>query len=261
MGNSPLNIVICIKTVALKAPDSAGHIPRGAYALNPFDQPALEAALTLKEAYGGRTTALSMGPPWATGALHETLALGIDRAVLLSDPALAGSDTLATSTALAAALEQLKPWDLLIFGSRTADGDTGHVGPQTALRLDLPMVTGAVQITAEGNKLQLVRRADGMVQHFEAAMPAAVGVHPSAWPLREMPLGGIEASYASGVIETVSLEDIQVPAASVGENGSPTRVLSTRPIKREKACTFIEGAAAEQVEGLVRQLKDQGLLE
>jgi len=256
-----LKIIVCIKTVALQAPDTKGRIPREAYTLNPFDQPALEAALELKETCGGHIAILSMGPPWATAALREGLALGIDRAVLLSDPGLAGSDTLATSTALAAALERLKPWDLLLFGSRTADGDTGHVGPQTALGLDVPMVTGAGKITLAGEELRVERKADGLVENFHMDLPGAVTIHPGGWHLREISLGGIEISYSEGTIENWSLADIGLEPDRVGENGSPTRVFSTRPIRRDKACAFIEGPPSEQADQLVDQLKDQGLLD
>jgi electron transfer flavoprotein beta subunit len=256
-----LNLTVCIKTVALKAPDKAGRIPRDAYALNPFDQPAMEAALELRGKYGGKITGLSMGPPWATAALHEALALGFDRAVLLSDPALADSDTLATSTALAATLEKLKPWDLILFGSRTADGDTGHVGPQTACGLNIPMVAGTTKIAMKPKGLEVVRNADGLIETYKMTLPGAVTIHAAGWSLREIPLTGIQTSYGTGTIETWSLADIGLLPDRVGTMGSPTRVVSTRTVKGEKTCTFIEGNVAEQADQLVSQLKDQGMLD
>src|SRR4030065_2112942 len=83
-----------------------------------------------------------MGPDVACLSLYGAMALGVDRAVLISDPALAGSDTLATSTALGAAVMKLRPFDLILFGTRTSDSDTGQVGPQTAVRIGLPIITG-----------------------------------------------------------------------------------------------------------------------
>ncbi len=258
---NPLKLIVCIKTVALKAPDRQGCIPREAYALNPFDLPALAAALDLKERCSGKVTALSMGPPWATAALHEALALGVDRVILLSDPALAGSDTLATATALSAAIQRLSPWDLLIFGSRTADGDTGHVGPQTAWGLGLALLGGVTQISLETDGLQAERTADGLLEHYQMGFPGALSVHPDGWPPREISLMGIEASYGGGIIETWGLDDIQVNSAQVGEAGSPTRVFRTRSLTREKRCAFIEGPPAQQAERLVRHLQELGLVE
>jgi electron transfer flavoprotein beta subunit len=130
-----VNIIVCIKSVVTEAP--RGKIVRTAdkCALNPFDRPVLEMAVQLKERTRGSVTALSMGPPIADAALHEALAAGADRAVLLCDPALAGSDTLATATALCAGVQFLSPFDLLLFGTRTSDSDTGQVGPQEIVHM------------------------------------------------------------------------------------------------------------------------------
>ena len=141
-----MHIIVCIKSVVIDAPRGKTVRTADTCALNPFDRPALEVALQLKEKHGGSVTVMSMGPPTAETALREALAAGADRAVLLCDPAMAGSDTLATSTALCAGVSGLAPFDLLLFGTRTSDSDTGQVGPQTAVLLDLPMVTGAVRI-------------------------------------------------------------------------------------------------------------------
>ena len=131
-----LNIIVCVKSVVLDAPK--GRVVRSSESceLNPFDRPVLEVALNLREAHGGKITAISMGPEASALALIETMALGIDRSILISDPALAGSDTLVTSTALAAAIQKIAPFDLVLFGTRTADSDTGQVGPQTAALLE-----------------------------------------------------------------------------------------------------------------------------
>ena len=149
-------------------------------ALNPFDRPALEIALQLKETHGGSVTVISMGPPSAEAALREALATGADRAVLLCDPALAGSDTLATSTALRAGVDYLAPFDLLLFGTRSSDSDTGQVGPQTAVLLGIPMVTGAVKIDGAHERFTVERKVDGFQEIFAVTTPAALTIHPTA---------------------------------------------------------------------------------
>ena len=254
------HIVVCIKTVALQAPDPNGRIPAEAYDLNPFDRPALEATLRLKEQSGCTVTALSMGPEFADPTLRQTLALGIDRAVLLSDPRLADSDTLATSTALAAALRQLQPFDLIVFGARSADGDTGHVGPQTAVALGLPMVTGVWEMERSDHFLRVIRRADGMVDTFEMTLPGCVAIHPTAMQLRETALSGIEDSFTRYKVNRWSMGAVGISPHAVGSEGSPTRVLSTRPIRHKQKCDFIQGNDAEKAEQLLHRLMAEGLL-
>jgi len=132
--------------------------------LNPFDRPVLETALRIKEARGGIVTALSMGPESSISAISEARAMGVDRGVLTCDPALAGSDTLATSTALAAAIGKLAPFDLVLFGTRTSDSDTGQVGPQAALLLGIPLVTQVHSIEHIDSGLYVERTADGLLR-------------------------------------------------------------------------------------------------
>jgi len=106
--------------------------------VNPFDMYAIEEAIRLKEKHGGQVIAISMGPPQAEYALREALALGCDEAILLTDRKFAGADTLATSYTLSLAISKIKPFDLIICGHKTTDGDTGQVGPELAAWLKIP---------------------------------------------------------------------------------------------------------------------------
>ena len=255
-----MHIIVCIKSVVVDAP--RGKIVRSAdnCALNPYDRPALEVALRLKEKHGGAVTALTMGPPTAETTLREALAVGADRAVLLSDPALANSDTLATSTALGACVRSLAPFDLLLFGTRTSDSDTGQVGSQTAALLDLPMVTGALNIDGTVDRLTVERGVDGFLEVYEVALPAALAIHPTAALPRDPALGGLAAAFDEMPVETVSIDRLDLDPSLVGESGSPTRVLSMKPIIKNRACRWIEGTPAAQADTLVRQLVDAGLI-
>ncbi len=229
-------------------------------ALNPFDRPALEVALRMKEELGGTVTALSMGPEASASALYEAMAMGVDRMVLLSDPALAGSDTLATSTALAASIAKLSPFDLVLFGTSTADSDTGQVGPQTAVLLDLPMVTWAHSIDWTDPGLHVKRRADGFYEEFELSLPAALTIHPRSVKPRDIGLAGLESAFEQGKIEKWTLSDLDISANQVGWAGSPTRVPAWTRVTRERKCEFISGTTKEQVEGLVSRLVESGLI-
>lgn len=255
-----MNIIVCVKAVMAKAPIGSAVRSSETCLLNPFDRAALELALQLRDAHGGKVTALSMGPDTIVPILLETRAFGADRAVLVSDPALAGSDTLATSTALAAALGTLAPYDLLLFGARTSDSDTGQVGPQTAVLLDLPLITGAHSLQINDGVLTVKRRLDGYLESYEANMPAALTVSPKAVAVRDLPLMGIQTAFEQQRVDLLRLEDLNLSVDEVGESGSPTRVVSLRRIERKRRCELIAGTPSEQVETLVKRLADSGLM-
>jgi electron transfer flavoprotein beta subunit len=255
-----LHIIVCIKSVATDAP--RGKIVRTAdkSVLNPFDRPALEVALQLKEKHGGAVTVLSMGPPTAEASLREALAMGADRAVLLCDTALAGADTLATATALCAGVKHLAPFDLVLFGTRTSDSDTGQVGPQTAVLAGLSMVTGTIGIDGAPDRLIVKREVDGFQEVYEVATPASLTIHPAAAGPRDAALGGIAAAFDEMPVETLTIAQVGLDPNQVGDAGSPTRVRSMKPTKKDRACRWIDGPPTAQADELVRQLVDAGLI-
>jgi len=253
-----LHIIVCIKSVVVEAP--RGKIVRtpDKCALNPFDRPVLEIAMQLKAVRGGSVTVLSMGPPSAEASLREAMAAGADRAVLLCDPALAGADTLATATALSAGIGKLAPFDLVLFGARTSDSDTGQVGPQTAVLLELPMVSGARAIEADANTLTVSRDLDGILETYALDMPAALTVHPSAAPPRDPELGKIVEAFDEKTVESIALGQLGLEPAQVGDAGSPTRVLSMKTVTRKRTCQWIEGSSEAQADALVKKLVEAG---
>lgn len=255
-----LKIIVCIKSVIVNPANQSVVRTSDSCELNPFDRPALEQALRMKEAMGGTVTALSMGPESSAFTLHEAMAMGVDHGVLVSDPALVGSDTLATSTVLAAALKRLEPFDLAFFGTRSADSDTGHVGPQTAVLLDLPMVTWAHSIESSETGLLVERRIDGFLERYELPFPSMLTFHPNSVEPRDLGLSGIKGAFEEGEIQRWGLSDLDLSPSVVGEKGSPTRVLSLSRAHSTKKCEFLDGTAEEQVEELLRRLLDSGLI-
>ncbi len=249
-----LNIIVCIKSVILDAP--GGRVVRTIdnSVLNPFDRPALEKALELREQSGGSVTALSMGPEVSAQALREALAMGVDRAVLVSDKALAGADTLATSKTLSAAIKKLEPFDLVVFGVRSSDSDTGQVGPQTAVQLGLPLVTGVCEIESHDSTVTLRRKMDEFVENYEMSLPGAITIHPRAVQPRDPSLEMIERVFKEGCLERMTLKDIGLTKEETGEKGSPTKVVSMSKIKRKRKCEFLSGSVEEQAAELVRRL-------
>ena len=260
-----MRIAVCVKSVVKKEPKAVqgSRVPRNPEdcVLNPFDRPALSLARSLA-GEAGDVVVVSMGPPAAREALYEALAAGADRGVLVSDPALAGSDTLATSRALAAALGKLAPLDLVMFGARSSDSDTGHVGPQTAEILDLPLCTWTREAALEedGRSLAVVREADGFREVASLPLPAALTVHHQARPPEDTALTGIQEAFSRKPVETWTLADLSLNPARTGEPGSPTTVLSMARAERTRKCEFLTGDTQAQAVELARRLKDKGLL-
>ena len=255
-----LHIIVCIKSVIVNAPNDGVVRSSDSCELNPYDRPALEVALRIREELGGTITALSMGPEPCAFSLNEAMAMGIDRGVLLSDPAFAGSDTLATSNALAAAIKKLAPFDLVFFGTRAADSDTGQVGPQTAVLLDLPLMTGVHSIEPKDDGLFVERRIDGFLESYEVAFPAVLTIHHSAVQSRDVGLLGIELAFNEGDSKTWSLKDLSLSEDRVGEAGSATRVLALSRVESKRKCDFLTGSPEEQIDELISRLSKSGLI-
>ncbi|HUT73338.1 MAG TPA: electron transfer flavoprotein subunit beta/FixA family protein [Armatimonadota bacterium] len=215
--------------------------------INPFDVPAIEEAMRLKERYDGAAVMLCMGPPWAEEALRKALSFGVDEAVLLSDRALAGSDTLATSAALAAAIRKLgehQPVDLVICGKQTIDGDTAQVGPGIATRLGFAQLTYVDQVASvdlETRRIRVRRMLEGAREIVEAPLPALLTVVKEINQPRyaTMPnlIRGLRAE-----IPVWRAQDIGVSADEVGLEGSPTQVRRIFPPPRRGAGEIIAGA-------------------
>lgn len=181
-----MHIVVCIKQV----PDSAQirvHpvtntiMRQGVPAIvNPYDLFSLEEALQIKDRIGGRVTVLTMGPPQAEAALRKCISFGADDAILVTDRAFAGADTLATSYALAAAITRISQdlaVDMVFAGKQTIDGDTAQVGPGIAKRLDLQLLTYVSKVDAlDAVKREIViqRRAEGGVQVLQTKLPCLI---------------------------------------------------------------------------------------
>lgn len=193
--------------------------------VNPFDEYAVETALRLKEQYGGKVTVLSMGPPQAASALRKCLAMGADKAVLVSDRAFAGADTWATSYTLAKAIEKIGKPDIIFCGKMAIDGDTAQVGPGIAEHMELPQTTYVQKIREAYDDRLIVERAfEGGYEVVSVQLPAIIAVDKSIGEPRYPSVkGSIKASRAQ--ITTWSAADIQADEAKIGLNGSCTQVM------------------------------------
>src|SRR6266446_3377041 len=224
-----MKIAVCVKSV----PEGNSRIDPGTNrldrsgegALNAFDANAVEEALQLQDATGeGEVVLVSVGPAKAQDALRKALAMGADRAVLVSDETAAGSDLVATSSILAKALER-EGADLILFGQQARDSDGAVLWAAVADRLRLPVVSQAAEITHDGGKLTVKRQTEFGYDVIEAPLPAVVAVSDAINEPRYPSLKGIMGAK-SKPFETLSLGDIGVDAGDVGEAGSKTEVLA-----------------------------------
>jgi electron transfer flavoprotein beta subunit len=244
-----LNIVVCVK----QTPDTAatvtvqdGKVSWGdaALVINPWDEYAVETALRLKEAQGGKVTALSMGPEAAREAIKHALAMGCDEALLVSDPAITAPDSLAASAVLAAAVKKLGEVDLLFFGRQAVDSDTGLTAAQVARRLGWPALTlvaamGAVDPSAR--TVVVERMLDEGRQEIKAPMPAVISVVKEICEPRYPSFMGIRKASKTP-IPVWSLADIGLEAAPASALAWP-EVFA--PPKVETKCEMIEGDSAQ----------------
>ena len=224
-----MNIIVCLKQVpdteAVKLNPETNTLVRDGVEniMNPFDRQALEAALMLKDKEGAKVTVLTMGLPQATDILKEAIAMGADDGILLSDRALAGSDTLATSIALAAAVKHIGGYDLVMSGKQAVDGDTAQVGPEMAEHLGIPQITGALKVDFADGKFVVVRENESSVQTLACAAPLLVTVTRAEKEPRFASIKG-KMKARKAVIPTLTVADLAIDTKLVGLSGSPTKV-------------------------------------
>src|SRR5947199_4816370 len=247
-----MKIAVCVKHVpeGVKRIDaSSKRLDRsGEGALNAFDANAVEEALRLKEAAGGGEVVLvSLGPAKAQDALRKALAMGADRAVLISDDAVAGSDLVATSYALAKALER-EAADLVLFGQQAGDSDGAVLWSAVADRLRRPMVSQASEITHADGKLTVKRQTEFGYDVIETPLPAVVAVSDAINEPRYPSLKGIMGAKSKPQ-ETLSLSDLAVEEDRAGEHGSRTEVyaLNDPPARADSKKIEDDGNAAQVI--------------
>lgn len=258
--------IVCVKQVPREPvfKRSAGFLQmdrdRAEGILNPDDRSALEKALEIRQRHGGKVVTVSMGPPAAEAVLRETLAAGADEAVLLSDPAFAGADTLATACTLAAGIRRIPGWTLILCGSRSLDSDTGQVGPQLAEFLDLPMTTRVVKLEVRKGEVLVERLLDGCRERLVMNLPALLTVRGDGRARRALSLRALEDSFGKGSVIRWGLKDLELDSASVGWEGSPTRAKEYAVWQRRRAGERIEAKTGEAVERILSVLADRNLL-
>jgi electron transfer flavoprotein beta subunit len=248
-----VKIAVCVKQVpdatSVRRLDGAtNRLDRsGEGALNATDVNAVEEALRIKEAQGGEVVVVSLGPAKAVDSLRKALAMGADRALLVSDDAAAGSDLVATSYALARALEREEA-DLVLFGQQSSDSDGAVLWAAVADRLRRPLISQVADLTAEGASVTGKRQTEFGYDVISAPLPAIVAVSDAINEPRYPSLKGIMGAKSKPT-ETLTLAEIGIEEDRAGSTGSRTSVLTLGPppAKGDQIKIEEDGSAAEQL--------------
>lgn len=256
-----MDIVICIKqvpdTTDIRIDPETNTLVREGVAsiINPFDMYAIEEGVRIKEKYGGKVTVISMGPPQVEAALREAISLGVDEAVLLSDRAFAGSDTLATSFALSEGLKKIG-YDIIICGKQAIDGDTAQVGPGIATHLDIPQITYVKKIEKiENGKIVSERMVEEGYEVVESTLPVLLTVVKEINEPRLPSLKG-KMKAKKSEIKIITAEDLKIDTGKVGLDGSPTWVMKIFTPPKKEGGKIFKGTADEVVTELMNEIQD-----
>ena len=246
-----MKIVVCLKqvpdTTAVKIDPKTGTLIRDGVPsiINPEDKHALEAALQLKDNNGAEVTVLSMGPPQAKSALREALCMGADKAILITDRAFAGADTLATSKALAGALKKLE-YDIIFAGRQAIDGDTAQVGPEIAEHLNIPQVTYVQGVKVEEDGYELIK----------VKAPVLLTAIKELNEPRYMNVKNIFETSDDEIL-VWSADDIDVDKAELGLKGSPTKVKRSMTKEAKGAGEIVKESPKDSVTYVLGKLKEK----
>ena len=256
-----MKIVVCLKqvpdTAVVKIDPKTGTLIRDGVPsiINPEDKHALEAALQLKDNYGAHVTVISMGPPQAKNALREALCMGADEAILLTDRAFGGADTLATSKTIAAAIKELE-YDIIFAGRQAIDGDTAQVGPEIAEHLNVPQVTYVQDVKVEEDGLIVNRALEDGYELIKVKTPVLLTAIEELNHPRYMNVQYI-FDTVNKEVKMMTASDIDVQVDELGLKGSPTKVKKSMTKEAKGAGEIIKESAPEAVAYVLGRLKEK----
>jgi electron transfer flavoprotein beta subunit len=260
-----MNIVVCIKQVpksdTVRFDKETGVLLRDGVesVMNPCDYNAIEAALQIKEYFGGTVTAITMGPPQAASVVREAMTMGVDNGAVLCDRAFAGADTLATSYTLVQGIKKIGNVDIVVCGKESVDGETGQVGPGIAARLGVPCMACAGEINLKGNSLLIRRLYEWGYDMVEIEPPVVITA-----------LSSLNRPRMPSLKRMIKMKDVDIPMwdaseidadpGKIGLAGSPTKVADTFVPVLEADREMLQGTPDEQADQLVKKLVETGIL-
>lgn len=264
-----MRIIVCVKQVPdtneVRIDPVKGTLIREGVPsiINPDDKNALEEALKIKDMYEDvEVIVLSMGPPQAKEALREAIAMGADKAILLSDRAFAGADTWATSITLAEAIKKIGDYDIIFCGRQAIDGDTAQVGPQIAEHLDLPQITYVEKLEINGKNVTTHRSLEDGYYVIKAQMPVLLTAIKELNEPRYPYIKRIYKAYRDeSLIEIWTIDNLGINPDEIGLKGSPTQVKkSFTPESRKTGGEMLTGTPSEIARQFVVRLKERQII-
>ena len=262
-----MHSIVCIKQVpgtnkVNMDPDSGTLIRSGAEAkLNPYDLYAVETALRLREQYGGTVRVISMGPPQAEAIIREAYTMGADDGILLSDSGFAGSDVLATSYTLSRGIERMAPFDLILCGKQTTDGDTAQVGPEIAEFLGIPSISAVRRILqADRDSITMEMDLQSDIHILKAGLPCLMSVDKDIFQPR-LPSYRRKQETKDRPVQIWSLSDLaDQDKDHYGLNGSPTQVIRIFPPESGRRQEIWRDSGEALADALFDRLQDLKLV-
>ena len=259
----PLDIIVCMKPVpdpkqwnklTLDPETMLLHRAGIPAVINPLDRNAIEQAIAFEAAGGGTRSVVTMAPPDAQNQLLEALAMGCDRAFLLTDRAFAGADSLATARCLAAAIRKIGRYDLIFCGGYSLDGSTSQVGPQIAELLGIPELTHVTRLELTASAMRASCKTEQGAVTCEADLPALVTFAAEANRPRLAGMTGIRKAREAPMV-TWAAGDLGLETHEVGLAGSPTRMLNTFTAPAGRRGEILHGTPDELAAELLRRLE------
>ncbi len=257
-----MNVVVCVKQIPDPAPPPAldpgtkNLVRDGKLILDDSDSYGVEMALQLADAAGGgEVTLVSMAPNGETSGLRTALAMGAAKAILVSDPTLAGSDALGTAKVLAAAIKRAEP-DLVIAATESTDGYTGTTPVQVAELLDMPSVTFAKKVEVSADSVKVERQTEAGYDEVESPLPAVVTVTAGVVEPRYPSFKGIMAAKSKPV-DTLTVADLGIDASQVGAAGAREEIVEVADAEARGAGEIVvdEGEGYQRIIEFLEQLK------
>lgn len=270
MIRSNMRIIVCIKQVPdtneFKIDLETGIMIREGLpcVMNPDDKNALEEALRLKDEYNAEVIALTMGPLQAKDVLKEAMAMGADEVILINDLSFAGSDSLATAAILAAAIERIGHYDMILCGMQAMDGNTGQTGPQLAELLNIPQITYLKELNIIDNTVTATKWTESEKYTFKLNMPVLLTVNNELNDPRIPTMMGVMKAYDEAgekKIKVWGANDLDIDIEQVGIKGSVTNIYESCLTHINRVSTIIEGEdEKEMAKSLAMKLSELNLI-
>ena len=249
------NMIVCVKQIAdPEAPPGSFRVDEAtksvipasgvSQVVSPFDEQAVEGALRIKDAYGGKITVLSLGKDFVMDVIRKPMAMGADELILLQDPAFEGADSRSTAYALAMAIKKVGEYDLIFCGRQAADWDAGQVGSGIAEFLGIPSVTVAKMVDMVDSKVKVERVVTDGYEVIEVSTPVLITVSSELGEPRYPKLKGIMAA-ARKEVPTWTAQDIGADTSQLGAAGARAKLLKLFVPVKEGKCEIIEGENPE----------------